>query len=119
LEKFERAEERVRAEERIKYLATHDHLTDLPNRAMFNQLLEFSIKTAKRYDRQCAVLFIDLDRFKIINDSLGHAAGDALLVEMARRLGSGVRASDVVARLGGDEFVILLNEITESQQVAA
>jgi len=119
LDHFDRVEERERAEERIRYLATHDSLTDLPNRSMFNQLLEFSIKTAKRYDRQCAVLFIDLDRFKIINDSLGHAAGDALLVEMARRLRDGVRTSDVVARLGGDEFVILLNEITESQQVAA
>lgn len=119
LEHFDRVDEREQAEARIKYLATHDSLTDLPNRAMFNQLLEFSIKTARRYERHCAVLFIDLDRFKIINDSLGHAAGDALLVEMARRLRGGVRASDVVARLGGDEFVILLNEINDNQQVAA
>jgi diguanylate cyclase (GGDEF)-like protein len=119
LESFDRAEEREKAEERIKYLATHDSLTDLPNRAMFNQMLGFSIKTAQRYDRQCAVLFIDLDRFKIINDSLGHAAGDSLLIEVASRLRRGVRAGDVVARLGGDEFVILLNELTESQQVAA
>ncbi len=118
LENFDRAEEKVRAEERIKYLATHDHLTDLPNRAMFNQLLGFSIRTARRYQRQCAVLFIDLDRFKIINDSLGHAAGDALLVEMAGRLCSGVRASDVVARLGGDEFVVLLDEVAECKQAA-
>lgn len=119
LEDFDRAEEREKAEERIKYLATHDSLTDLPNRTMFNQLLEFSVKTAARYERHCAVLFVDLDRFKIINDSLGHAAGDALLIEMANRLRAGVRASDVVARLGGDEFVILLNEISESAQVAA
>ncbi|MEH2475116.1 diguanylate cyclase (GGDEF)-like protein [Nitrobacteraceae bacterium AZCC 2161] len=117
LENFDRADERGRAEERIKYLATHDSLTDLPNRAMFGQLLNFSIKTARRYRRHFAILLIDLDRFKIINDSLGHAAGDTLLVEMASRLRSGVRASDVVARLGGDEFVILLNEITESHQV--
>jgi diguanylate cyclase (GGDEF)-like protein len=117
LENFDRADERERAEERIKYLATHDSLTDLPNRAMFGQLLNFSIMTARRYRRHFAVLLIDLDRFKIINDSLGHAAGDTLLVEMASRLRSGVRASDVVARLGGDEFVILLNEITESHQV--
>jgi diguanylate cyclase (GGDEF)-like protein len=119
LEHFDRIEEREKAEERIKYLATHDSLTDLPNRTMFNQLLEFAIKSAKRYERQCAILFIDLDRFKIINDSLGHAAGDALLVEMAQRLRQGVRAGDVVARLGGDEFVILLHEIAESQEIAA
>ena len=119
LEHFDRIEEREKAEERIKYLATHDSLTDLPNRTLFNQLLEFAIKSAKRYERQCAILFIDLDRFKIINDSLGHAAGDALLVEMARRLRQGVRAGDVVARLGGDEFVILLHEIAESQEIAA
>jgi diguanylate cyclase (GGDEF)-like protein len=119
LEHFDRVDEREEAEQRIKYLATHDSLTGLPNRATFSQLLEFSIKTAKRYERQCAVLFIDLDRFKIINDSLGHAAGDALLVEMASRLRAGVRGSDVVARLGGDEFVIFLNEITEIEQITA
>lgn len=119
LEHFDRVDERDKAEQRIKYLATHDSLTGLPNRATFSQLLEFSIKTAKRYERQCAVLFIDLDRFKVINDSLGHAAGDALLVEMASRLRGGVRESDVIARLGGDEFVILLNDITEIQQVTA
>ncbi|EUB99676.1 diguanylate cyclase/phosphodiesterase with GAF sensor [Rhizobium sp. CF080] len=118
LEGFDRADEKEKAEERIKYLATHDTLTDLPNRAMFNQLLGFSMQEARRYERHCAVLFIDLDRFKIINDTLGHAAGDALLIEVARRLRSGVRKGDVVARLGGDEFVILLNEITEIQHVA-
>lgn len=118
LENFDRADEKEKAEERIKYLATHDNLTDLPNRAMFNQLLGFSIKRARRYQRQCAVLFIDLDRFKIINDSLGHAAGDVLLVEMATRLRGGVRASDVVTRLGGDEFVVLLEGIEESKQAA-
>jgi diguanylate cyclase (GGDEF)-like protein len=119
LEHFDRVDEREKAEQRIKYLATHDSLTGLPNRETFSQLLGFSIKTAKRYEQQCAVLFIDLDRFKIINDSLGHAAGDALLVEMASRLRGGVRESDVVARLGGDEFVVLLNDITETQQITA
>jgi diguanylate cyclase (GGDEF)-like protein len=114
LENFDRAEEKERAEERIRYLATHDSLTDLPNRNLFGQLLNFSIKAAERYQRKCAVLFIDLDRFKIINDSLGHAAGDELLMEIARRLRSHVRASDVVARFGGDEFVVLINEITET-----
>ncbi len=117
LDNFDRADEKEQAEERIRYLATHDSLTNLPNRAMFNQLLTFSIKTAKRYQRQCAVLFIDLDRFKLINDSLGHEAGDSLLVEVASRLRNGLRASDIVARLGGDEFMILLNETTDCQQI--
>ena len=119
LENFEKAAERERAEARIKYLATHDSLTGLPNRSMFNQLLSFSIANARRNQRQCAVLFIDLDRFKLINDSLGHGAGDRLLVEIAARANGVVRASDVVARLGGDEFVILLNEITGAEQAMA
>ncbi len=118
LENFDRAEEKEKAEEQIRYLATHDSLTNLPNRAMFNQLLSFSLKTAARYQWQCAVLFIDLDRFKVINDSLGHEIGDTLLVEMAARLRAGVRASDVVARLGGDEFMVLLNEISEGTHVS-
>jgi diguanylate cyclase (GGDEF)-like protein len=118
LENFDRSEEKNLAEERIRYLATHDSLTGLPNRAMFNQLMDFSLKNAGRYERKCAVLFIDLDRFKLINDSLGHAAGDALLIEMAARLRSVLRASDVVARMGGDEFMILLNEVTENGQAA-
>lgn len=119
LENFDRADEKEKAEERVKYLATHDSMTDLPNRTLFGQLLNFSIKTARRYERGCAVLFIDLDRFKIINDSLGHAAGDQLLTEMASRLRSAIRASDVVARLGGDEFVVLLGEVSDRHQVTS
>jgi diguanylate cyclase (GGDEF)-like protein len=107
---FDHADEKARADQRIEYLATHDSLTNLPNRVMFNQLLHCSIEAARRHDRQFAVLFIDLDRFKIINDSLGHEAGDALLVETAARLRNCLRACDVVARLGGDEFVIILEE---------
>ncbi len=118
LENFARADEQKEAKARIEYLATHDGLTGLPNRLMFNQLLHASIKVALRHGRQCAVLFIDLDRFKIINDTLGHADGDSLLVEMAHRLKGCLRASDVVARLGGDEFVVLLNEIDELHHVA-
>jgi diguanylate cyclase (GGDEF)-like protein/PAS domain S-box-containing protein len=107
------------AEERIQYLATHDGLTGLPNRVMFQQLLGLSIETARRYGRKLAVLFIDLDRFKVINDTLGHEAGDVLLREMGARLRECLRASDVVARLGGDEFVVLLQEINEPAQAAA
>jgi diguanylate cyclase (GGDEF)-like protein len=118
LQNFDRADEKIRADQQIQYLATHDGLTALPNRMMFNQLLEQSIKSARRNGSKCAVLFIDLDRFKVINDSLGHAVGDALLVEVANRLRSCVRESDVVARLGGDEFVIVLNEIFDRDQIA-
>ena len=120
--------ERKIAEERIQYLATHDTLTELPNRMMFGQLLSQAIKSAKRHQRQFAILFIDLDRFKIINDTMGHDAGDQLLKEMAHRLRQSLRAvdvvgrpkekDDVVGRLGGDEFVILTEEVTELSQVA-
>ena len=85
--------ERKQAEEKIQYLATHDVLTGLPNRSMFSQLLNYAIKTAQRYQRQFAVLFIDLDRFKIINDTLGHDAGDQLLQEIAARLKQSLRSS--------------------------
>ncbi len=113
LDNFDRADEKTRADQRIEYLASHDSLTGLPNRETFNQLLHFAIQAARRYDRQFAVLFIDLDRFKIINDSLGHEAGDALLVEVANRLRNSLRASDIVARLGGDEFVVILEHTAE------
>jgi len=115
---FDRVDEKARTEERINYLATHDGLTDLPNRVMFSELLKVSIETSRRHDRQFALLFIDLDRFKIINDTLGHAEGDALLVKMSERFRDSARASDVVARLGGDEFVFILQEIADHQQVA-
>ncbi|MGO8800638.1 MAG: GAF domain-containing protein [Roseiarcus sp.] len=117
LDNFARADEKARADERIKYLATHDGLTDLPNRASFNQLLHASIESARRLDRSFAVLFIDIDRFKVINDSLGHDAGDALLVETGNRLRRCLRAGDVVARLGGDEFVVILEHASEAKQV--
>ncbi len=110
LESFDRADEKSRADERIEYLASHDSLTNLPNREMFNELLRHAIEMADRHRRQFAVLFIDLDRFKVINDSLGHDAGDTLLVAIADRLRLSLRGSDVVARLGGDEFVVILEE---------
>ena len=110
--------ERKRMEEQLNYMATHDTLTGLPNRLMFSQLLNQAIRSAQRHKRQLAVLFIDLDRFKAINDSLGHEAGDRLLKEMARRFKKSLRAVDVVGRLGGDEFVILIEEVNELSQVA-
>ena len=119
LDNFDRADEKTRADQRIEYLASHDSLTGLPNRETFNQLLHFAIQAARRYDRQFAVLFIDLDRFKIINDSLGHEAGDALLVEVANRLRNSLRASDIVARLGGDEFVVILEHTAERGDIEA
>ena len=117
LENFDRADEKTRADARIEYLASHDSLTKLPNREMFNELLRCAIEAARRHQRQFAVLFIDLDRFKVINDSLGHDAGDNLLVEIANRLRHTLRSSDVVARLGGDEFVVILEETPESHDV--
>jgi diguanylate cyclase (GGDEF)-like protein len=117
LENFDRADEKTRADERIEYLASHDSLTNLPNREMFNGMLRRAIDAAGRYRRQFAVLFIDLDRFKVINDSLGHDAGDRLLVEIGGRLRRALRSSDVVARLGGDEFVVILEQAAERHQV--
>ncbi len=100
--------------ERIEHLAYHDALTSLPNRSLFAKLLEQAIQQGQRYQRQFAVLFLDLDRFKHINDTLGHAAGDQLLREVSQRLRDCLRASDTVARQGGDEFVILLPEFQDS-----
>ncbi len=117
LEGFDRADEKNKADERIEYLASHDSLTNLPNRETFNELLHQAILAADRHRRQFAVLFIDLDRFKVINDSLGHDAGDTLLVAISERLRGSLRASDVVARLGGDEFVVILEEAAERHDV--
>ncbi len=110
-------EERVAYAQRVEYLAYHDNLTDLPNRALFSRLFIQGMQYARRYDKQLALLFLDLDHFKSINDSLGHEVGDELLQELGRRLSHSVRESDIVARLGGDEFVILLPEISEGTQV--
>src|SRR5262249_15478620 len=109
---------RKQAEARIRFLATHDELTGLPNRVMFSEVLTHVLETSRRNDRRCAVLFIDLDRFKLINDSLGHEAGDALLREVALRLKTSLRSSDMVARLGGDEFVVLVPELQDSEHAS-
>ncbi|HKQ22982.1 MAG TPA: diguanylate cyclase [Burkholderiales bacterium] len=107
---------RKQAEDYMQYLATHDGLTRLPNRVMFSELLNMAIESARRHKRTFAVLFIDLDNFKTVNDTLGHGAGDQLLRVIAARLKATVRASDVVARLGGDEFVVLLQELSHSEE---
>ena len=105
------------AEKRVEHRATHDSLTGLPNRAMFSALLEQALRSAKRYERKLAVLFIDLDGFKSVNDLLGHEAGDSLLKKMAARFRDAVRASDVVIRLGGDEFVVLAQDLSDRDGV--
>jgi diguanylate cyclase (GGDEF)-like protein/PAS domain S-box-containing protein len=110
--------ERKRQQEKIHYLATHDSLTGLPNRMMLNQLLSHAINAAKRHNRKLAVFFIDLDRFKIINDMLGHEAGDRLLQEIALRFRHALRSMDIVARMGGDEFVVLIEEIENCEQIS-
>jgi diguanylate cyclase (GGDEF)-like protein/PAS domain S-box-containing protein len=101
---------RKRAEERLAYLAYHDPLTDLPNRTLFQERLTQTIAAADRTGAPAAVLFADLDDFKLINDNFGHSVGDRLLQEVARRLRRVTRSGDVVARQGGDEFLILLAE---------
>ncbi len=106
------------SEEQITYLAYHDALTALPNRRLFNDRLEVAIATASRKNQRLALLFLDLDNFKHINDGLGHAAGDELLQETARRLRRKVREEDTVARLGGDEFILLLVGIQEAEYAA-
>jgi len=101
----------VRNEEEMRYLATHDSLTGLPNRYFITEGIEHAIAIAERNKSMIALVFIDLDNFKIINDSMGHQVGDEFLIEIAKRLKASVRKSDIVARLGGDEFVILLENI--------
>jgi len=110
-------EEQVAHAKQVEHLAYHDSLTGLPNRSLFSKLLNLSISQASRYQRRLAVLFLDLDRFKLINDTLGHHAGDELLIQVAERLKSSLRNSDTVARLGGDEFVVLLPEMNEEKQL--
>lgn len=111
--------EQYYASERIAFMAQYDHLTGLANRVLLSDRLNQAILAARREQQQLAVLFLDLDNFKNINDSLGHNLGDAMLVQIAQRLTSTVRGSDTVARLGGDEFVIVLRDIESAEAAAA
>lgn len=107
-----------RSQEKLDFLAHHDPLTGLPNRIFFNDRLDHALQHAKRDQKKVAVIFIDLDRFKTINDSLGHPVGDLVLQEAARRIKGSLRAADTVARLGGDEFILLIENVKKPQDVA-
>ena len=110
--------ERKQNETRLRHIAQHDALTDLPNRKLFGDRLDAALAHAPQDSRLLALLYIDLDRFKCINDTLGHDVGDRLLREVAQRISSCVRESDTVGRMGGDEFVVLLTGITAPRQAA-
>ena len=112
---IENITDRKRAEETVRHLAFHDALTGLPNRALFRDRLELAVVQARRSQQTAAVMFLDLDRFKMVNDSVGHAEGDQLLREVAEKISGVVREGDTVARVGGDEFTILLPTIERMQ----
>ncbi len=105
-------------ESELQKLAYYDPLTGLPNRALFRDRLTEELNRCQRYDGYCAVLFLDLDRFKLINDTMGHAAGDEVLVEVAQRIQKSLRSTDTFARMGGDEFTLLLPNISSTDAVA-
>ena len=115
---FSDISERKANEERIRFLAEHDHLTGLPNRRMLEARAHRVIASKRRHDGRLALMVIDLDRFKNVNDSCGHPVGDRLLIEVAHRLAACVRDTDTVVRLGGDEFVVLLEDVDDAGAVA-
>lgn len=112
---FSDTTEKKLAEERIKYIALHDALTDLPNRTLFTDRLHQALTAAQRNNSHSAMLFIDLDCFKLVNDTYGHEMGDALLKSVAQRMRGCVRKTDTVSRLGGDEFAVLLPTVCSRQ----
>ncbi len=110
--------EKKLSEEHIYRLAHYDVLTDLPNRVLFHERLEQALNVARRHKQKVGILFLDLDRFKLVNDTLGHASGDKLLQHVGKQLTSCVRVTDTVSRLGGDEFVIILSELESTEDAA-
>jgi diguanylate cyclase (GGDEF)-like protein/PAS domain S-box-containing protein len=108
-----------RSAEQMYHLAHYDALTDLPNRTLFNTRIAHALEVARRHERKLALLFLDVDRFKNVNDSLGHPIGDELLLRIAQRLRARLRAEDTLARLGGDEFAILMESIDRAEDAAA
>jgi diguanylate cyclase (GGDEF)-like protein/PAS domain S-box-containing protein len=112
-------EERKRIEERMRHMAHHDALTGLPNRRLFMEIAGFEFAEARRYKKKAAILFLDLDRFKEVNDTLGHEAGDELLRAVTERLKATVRETDTLARIGGDEFNIVIADITNAGSIAS
>ncbi len=110
--------QRKSAEDRLAHLAQYDPLTNLANRALFHDRLEHALARAERHEGMIALLFLDLDRFKAVNDTLGHVGGDALLQQVADRIRARMRESDTVARLGGDEFAIIIEDVTEARDAA-
>ena len=111
-------EEIIEMEEKAEYLAYHDSLTKLPNRAQFERQIVDILELAEINQDKVAVLFIDLDRFKVINDTLGHHVGDGMLIELAKRVKSVLKKEDVLARIGGDEFVVILNAIENKEHAS-
>lgn len=109
--------DRKKAEERLYHLANHDPLTDLPNRLLFQDRVYKAIEHCKRYPSKLALLYLDLNGFKLVNDQYGHATGDRFLKEMSLRLSANIRNADTIARIGGDEFAVLLTGITDQQSV--
>jgi len=110
--------ERKQVETRLQYIARHDPLTDLPNRELFHDRLQTALSKARRDEERVSLLYIDLDKFKQVNDTFGHVTGDLLLREVAYRIRQCVRESDTVGRVGGDEFVVLLNTIKAPEHAA-
>jgi len=107
------------AKDQAEKLATHDFLTGLPNRALFNERFSQALASAKRHNRMMALMVLDLDDFKVVNDTYGHQAGDDLLTTLAERMSSVVRRSDTIARIGGDEFTVCCVEVESKDAVAA
>ena len=117
-QRVRRVVDATRTSRHVRHLAYHDTVTDLPNRAQFSEELKQAIERAERTDHALALLFLDLDRFKFVNDTLGHEIGDRLLKLVGQRIRHCVRSSDSVARLGGDEFTVLLDELPDPAAAA-